>query len=384
MEPDDSQITKSFDEDLNEEELILDEDNIKQNKNDNNDGDEEPDDLIDEDELLDGKVREEEDILNEDNNKNYNFNNDRIKEDNDDIDNIDNKKDIDDDIILNDEESNPPISKSNSIEQQQQYEKEVDIDEGDIIMKPSMDLKKKDDKQSSLSSSQSRGSKSLYGSNPQIEKSNRELYQNIIQKRYPLGNNNSSIPKSRSPITEEYTNNTTEEREMGSEDPLYTSSKDSLHHNHLQNQSSSSSYIKKREKVKYIESNMVDVKQINSTLDNLSEEDIKRKSDRWLCPSYLNNEKYKKNFEVDMNNLSVQLLAQEFLTNENVDLETRAYLLESVFPLLCVSLEKLLIEIDRRKIIERNEKPSEFVVERDHNAIPREVPFDSINFLGIE
>jgi len=83
-----------------------------------------------------------------------------------------------------------------------------------------------------------------------------------------------------------------------------------------------------------------------------------------------------------MNNLSVQVLAQEFLTNDNVDLETRAYLLESVFPILCVSLEKLLMEIDRRKIIEREEEPSEFVVERTHNAIPRDVPFDSINWLG--
>jgi len=385
MEPDESQITKSFDDDLDDEELILEEDNIKQNKNDNNDDYEKPDDLIDDDDELLGE-KEEEEVFNEDNNKNddINFNNNQIKEDIDkkDIDNIDNKKDVGEDILINDEESNRPISKSNSIEQQQQYEREVDIDEGDIVMKPLMDLKKEDKLSSLSSSSQSRGSKSLYGSNPQIEKSNRELYQNIIQKRYQLGNNNSSIPKSRSPITEEYTNNETEVGEIGSEDPLYASSKDYLHHYHLQNPTSSSSYIKKREKVKYIESKLVDMKPINSILDNLSEDDIKRKSDRWLCPSYLNNEKYKKNFEVDMNNLSVQLLAQEFLTNESVDLETRAYLLESVFPILCVSLEKLLIEIDRRKIIERNEKPSEFVVEREHNAIPREVPFDSINFLA--
>ncbi|ORX38108.1 hypothetical protein BCR36DRAFT_340228 [Piromyces finnis] len=263
------------------------------------------------------------------------------------------------------------------------HEREVDIDEGDIVLK-SINGIKKDENGFIMNSSESKKSKkSLYGSgyfgsNSQIARSNKELYKNIVQKRYPLGNKNYEV-KPRTPITEETIPSEVKAQEIY-EEQQSSFSKGTIHY-HLQDPVESQNFPNKREKVRYIECNMFNSKS-SVILDKLTDDTIKKKSDRWLCSSYLNNEKYKKNFDVDINNLSVQVLAQEFLTNEKVDLETRAYLLESVFPILCVSLEKLLMEIDRRKIIENDEKPSEFVVERDHNAIPRDVPFDSINWLA--
>jgi len=191
-----------------------------------------------------------------------------------------------------------------------------------------------------------------FSSNSDISLSNNEIYMNITQRKSLFGNGNLNI------------NNNSETGKSTDLPDLDTSPN-----------------IVKKDKINYIESNMMNNEPSN--LLDLSLDEMKKKSDEWLNPVYLNNEKYKKNLEVDMNNLSIQILAQEFLTNDNVDLETRAYLLESVFPILCVSLEKLLIEIDRRKIIEMDEKPSEFIVERSHNAIPKDVPFDSINWLGM-
>jgi hypothetical protein len=190
-----------------------------------------------------------------------------------------------------------------------------------------------------------------FSSNSDISLSNNEIYMNITQRKSLFGNGNLNI------------NNNSETGKSTDLPDLDTSPN-----------------IVKKDKINYIESNMMNNEPSN--LLDLSLDEMKKKSDEWLNPVYLNNEKYKKNLEVDMNNLSIQILAQEFLTNDNVDLETRAYLLESVFPILCVSLEKLLIEIDRRKIIEMDEKPSEFIVERSHNAIPKDVPFDSINWLA--
>ncbi|ORX84556.1 hypothetical protein BCR32DRAFT_291273 [Anaeromyces robustus] len=326
------------------------------------------------------------DIETDNNSQLSNFNNENVNEEENEI----NDDDLIDNEVLNetdkisqpqelnkskenlDNENNN--TKSNS---SKSYTRIVNIDNEEVV-KPLDDIKNEYQDSTNSISKLHKSRKGLYSgsfsSYPQISKSNKELYQSVVQKKYQLGNNKNYEKKERSPITEEITNEDTEQ-----DLEQCCSSKESIHY-HLQDPMASQSFCKEREKVKYIESNMVDVKSIS--VNELSEEEIKKKNDRWLCPIYLNNEKYKKNFEVDVNNLSVQLLAQEFLTNENVDLETRAYLLESVFPILCVSLKKLLIELDRRKIIERNEKPTEFVVDRNHNAVPRDVPFDSINWLA--
>lgn len=379
MESGDSQ--KLYDENLDLEEEV-----IENNEN--------QDDLIDDEELFDNENLDKNDQINEkiDEIKNENIDDkdnesylkdtesNKISENND----ISQSLDINSGTNLDDNKKNIENNKnnvtssleSNSYRDENNYTKVANIDDGEPILKQINNIKRENMDSMNNFNNLKGSRRSLYnnglGSNPQIAKSNHELYKNIVQKRYQLGNNKSE-KKVRAPITEEIINQETEELKND-----VSNSKESMHY-HLQDPLTSQNFGKK-EKIKYIESNMVDNAPVS--ISSLSEDDIKKKSDKWLNPIYLNNDKYKKNFEVDMNNLSVQILAQEFLTNENVDVETRAYLLESVFPVLCVSLEKLLIEIDRRKIIERDEKPTEFVVERTHNAIPRDVPFDSINWLG--
>ncbi|OUM60337.1 hypothetical protein PIROE2DRAFT_13920, partial [Piromyces sp. E2] len=399
MDTDTSHVSENFDDNIDEE--------LKIEENENENNDDIQDDLIADDELFDDDIQDEEiqsekmsneiELENNDNpemsrevdhnksnEENINMKENQLNDENIPTQSmgINNSNEI---LMENkNENSDNSINSVDDTNSKNLYEREVDIDEGEIVIKPLNDLKKEEYGSSGDSSTLKGSRRSLYcsgyfGSNPQIARSNKELYKNIVQKRYPLGNKDYEV-KPRPPITEEIVVAETEVDEINSKkinnDQQSSTSKDSI------NQETMDSQIvyDKREKVKYIESNMVDIKP--TILDDLTDENIAQKSDRWLCPSYLNNEKYKKNFEVDMNNLSVQVLAQEFLSNDYVDLETRAYLLESVFPILCISLEKLLMEIDRRKIIEKGEKPSEFVVERTHNAVPRDVPFDSINWLA--
>jgi len=265
------------------------------------------------------------------------------------------------------------LNESNLYQNENKCTKMVDIDESEPVFKQLNNAKNENiNEESQLKELKQNLYSDSFGSNSKIARSNHELYMNIVQKRYQLGDS-SREKKHHAPITEEIFNPKTEEEYQND---ISSTSKESIHY-HSQDPSEN---FGKKEKIKYIESNMIDDAPIS--ISGMTYDELKKKSDRWLNPAYLNNEKYKKNHEVDMNNLSVQILAQEFLINENVDLETRAYLLESVFPLLCVSIEKLLVEIDRRKIIEMDEKPSEFIVERSHNAIPKDVPFDSINWLA--
>ncbi|ORY82721.1 hypothetical protein LY90DRAFT_663896 [Neocallimastix californiae] len=363
MDPENSQV---YDENLNQEEII---DN---NGDYDNHNDEEElianENIINSDinENIDENINEKSNITDKDNSGNNennilsqsvtftsgsNFSNNKDEENSNKNDNLD---------------------ESNSYQNENEYTRIVDI-ENEPVLKQLNNVKNENINEVS----KLKGSKpNLYSisSNSKIAHSNHELYMNIVQKRYQLGDS-SHEKKHRNPITEEIINIETKEEYQND---ISSTSKESIHY-HLQDPLTSKNFGKK-EKIRYIESNIVNDEPVS--ISGMTYDELKKKSDRWLDSSYLNNEKYKKNHEVDMNNLSVQILAQEFLINENVDLETRAYLLESVFPLLCVSLEKLLVEIDRRKIIENDEEPSEFVVERSHNAVPRDVPFDSINWLA--
>ncbi|XP_007670750.2 EF-hand calcium-binding domain-containing protein 5 isoform X1 [Ornithorhynchus anatinus] len=71
-------------------------------------------------------------------------------------------------------------------------------------------------------------------------------------------------------------------------------------------------------------------------------------------------EKMKKKVPIDA-------LTKEWFNDENVTLDTRAYLLDKLLPTLVPGVEKLLMEVEKRKVLETDKIP------------PR---FNSVNFLG--
>jgi len=299
MDTDISHESESYD-DYNDKDL-------KNNENDNENNDDNKDDLMADDELFDNDIKDEDEEIQSEkiNNEVETKNNDitEIDKGNENSNNVENTNMKEDQLNNDNSMSSQPVgiknSKENIMDNEKEdtshsnktYEREVDIDEGEIVMKPLNEIKKEEYNSVGGSNTLKGSKKSLYGSgyfgsNPQIARSNKELYKNIVQKRYTLGNKGYES-KPHAAITEEIVTSDIEEQKIN-KDQCNSTSKDSVHQESME----SEVVYDKREKVKYTESNMVDINPVN--LDDLTDDSIAKKSDRWLCPSYLNNENIKR------------------------------------------------------------------------------------------